>query len=799
LITTQKTFVMKITALRILPPVAIGRLGSSTEPVAAYDLAIPENKPVGFRDIVPLETLTINKETGTITSDTPVAVIFKDAYTVTSKDGTIRPVAPFLELFAITDDAPDILQPLTLDLLEQAGLSIQHVKWQVKVGNLKIYRRTGDENDKIEAKVDIADFKEHPLNAQCNNFLEGKFLPLGTAQAVMPSHQFPGLRLRFTPAHGKVYGSSLTRLKDGGQTAEPDPIITDESLVLYNTAPGKGTWMGYSETSSFNAKYTMPAQIFAGYDMDNGDHVSWGYLDDECDGTVTAMLEIAGATNPPLVARAHICAGPPAFAPDILPVRAVSDELEQILLGTEREGEVSIDEAEDIVRRAFESIILMNTTVMNGNPINGRWNVASTMVRQDTNDLGRLYEPIMAGSIVDNLALRTLHERVFNGLSTGTAAWFADALRRPDKIGDLSDTERRKMPGLMRGADGRGLTLTYRMINTVIRAAANAMFTNNGATAENGTNPSAPIKKDDFVAQLHYHATGNPYSVIPRAAISNCFPGLEFDFRNLWRRTFKEIVMSENDNYVLADNGTGSLAGRRLVAVNGNPTMVQGQGPVFPGGDNVTLGTADNPTGAVFMEWSNLIAGMKLQPNTTVKAQFTSDAAPLPVMVTKDDLADKNKYPEFTLTVNEYFTPGTAALTDEIVLPGELTHGLCAPWQNDYRECACYYWAASRPDYVNVEPGENGLSHGDMWLSKRRTGHYVPDNRVDTRLVSYDDLFKNWEGELNFIIKGRDALASTPLSHTEHSITLKENEQENGHGTTQELKKTTSTQSNVNK
>ncbi|HEY0611855.1 MAG TPA: hypothetical protein VGD35_19420, partial [Chitinophaga sp.] len=135
----------------------------------------------------------------------------------------------------------------------------------------------------------------------------------------------------------------------------------------------------------------------------------------------------------------------------------------------------------------------------------------------------------------------------------------------------------------------------------------------------------------------------------------------------------------------------------------------------------------------------------------------------------------------------------------QIVLPGELTHGLCAPWQNDYRECACYYWAASRPDYVNVEPGENGLSHGDMWLSKRRTGHYVPDNRVDTRLVSYDDLFKNWEGELNFIIKGRDALASTPLSHTEQGITLKENEQENGHGTPQELKKTVSTQSNVNK
>jgi len=82
---------------------------------------------------------------------------------------------------------------------------------------------------------------------------------------------------------------------------------------------------------------------------------------------------------------------------------------------------------------------------------------------------------------------------------------------------------------------------------------------------------------------------------------------------------------------------------------------------------------------------------------------------------------------------------------------------LCAPWQNDYRECACYYWAASRPDYVNVEPGGDGLSHGDSWMAKQRTGRYIPDNRTDTRLLSYDDLFRYWQGELQFIIAGRDA------------------------------------------
>lgn len=772
---------MQIIELRILPPVAIGRLGSSPIPVAAYDLVVPKNKPVGFREIRPRETFTIDEHTHQVTAAIPAEIIFKDAASTSSKNGTIRPVAPFLELFAITDEAPDRLVPVTAALLEKAGYTLQDISWHVMAGNLKLFRRTGDENDKIHAEVlKIKDYEAHPLLAACENFLPEKTLPLGTVQAIAPSDEFPGLRFRFTPAGGKVYGSSLKRIETAGEDPVDDPIINDPSLILYDKHKGK--WMGYSESSSFHATYTMPAQIFAGYDDAAGNHISWGYLDDECDGSVMAVLVKEGdEATPELASIVHICAGPPAFAPDILPIRAVSDELEQILQGTDIDGEVPIEEAEEIVRRAFESITLMNTAVMNGNPINGRENVASTMVRQDTNDLGRLFEPIMAGSLVDNLALRTLHERVFNGLSTGAAAWFADALRRPDKIGDLSDTERRKMPGLMRGADGRALTLTYRTINTVIKAAASALFQDNESIKNNYAGPGDPLKADNLTAQLFYRGAGNPYSILPRAAISNCFPGLEFDFRNLWRRTFKEITLSENDNYVLADTTPDHLTGRRLVAINGYPTMVRGVGPVFPGGDNVPLATADNPSGAVFMEWSNLIAGLKLQPGDIVQAQFTSGPAPLPVMVTKADLADKDKYPVFALSVNNFFRTGRAEISENMVMPGELTHGLCAPWQNDYRECACYYWAASRPDYVNVEPAENGLSKGDMWLSKRRTGNYVPDNRVDSRLVSYDDLFKNWEGELNFIINGRDALASNPLPAVITSVASNGKGNGNGH------------------
>ncbi|WP_222597088.1 hypothetical protein [Chitinophaga pinensis] len=514
---------MSILALRILPPIAIGRLGASQIPVAAYELVNPAYKPLDFRLIVPAPTLTIDQTTNQIKDDDtpPPVIIFKEGDSTQNTDVTIRPVAPFLELFAITSDDPATLVPVTQQLLEKHGYKLENISWSVNLGNLKVFRRTGNVADKIIAKIDnITDNVPHTLEGHCDNFIKDKWLNLGTAQYVKPSVKYPGLRFRFTPGPGKVYGASTSRIEDENKPAVADPIINNEDLVLYKS---DGGWLGYAEGSDFNPTYTMPAQIFAGYDKDNGDHVSWGYLDDECDGEVTATLQATGTT---ISATAHIVAGPPAYAPDILPIRAVSDEIEQIFSGIDPDAEVPIEEAEDIVRRAFESITLMNTAVMNGNPINGRENVASTMVRQDTNDFGRLYEPIMASSIVDNLALRTLHERVFNGLSTGAAAWFASALRKPDQIGDLSNAERSKMPGMMRGADGRGLTLTHRMINTVIKAASDAMFqTGQGSPGQPAPpQPGDPIAAADLHAQLFYRGAGNPYSVLARAAISNCFP-----------------------------------------------------------------------------------------------------------------------------------------------------------------------------------------------------------------------------------------------------------------------------------
>lgn len=444
----------EILELRILPPLAIGRLGASERPVDNYEAVVEPHSPLGYRRLEPAPTLEVDVETGRI-----VRAFVPDELTF-SEDGKVRPVAPFLELWALTSSGQ--LEPITTALLKANGLGSEDVCWRAHVGNHKLLRRTGEPDDRIEA--DTGDFSEHGaqlLQGTCANFVDGAKLPLGHVQYIAPTEAFPEIRLRFTPAAGYVYGST---------THEPDPLI---QAVLYDSE--RGTWRGYREDSgAITPTLTVPGQIYAG--TQDGDWwVSKGYLDDECDGLVHVSLTVGGKR---LSAYARIGAGPPAYAPDSFPVRTVHDELEQALLGPDADPQVvSIERAEEIVRRALETIRLMNVEVMNGNAIYGRVDVASTMVRQDANDTGRAFEPIMATSLVDMKAVEALHHSLLVALHSGTAPWFADVLRRHDEIGDLSDKGRRKMPALMRNADGRGLALTRRQVDLVLKLAAGPIST----------------------------------------------------------------------------------------------------------------------------------------------------------------------------------------------------------------------------------------------------------------------------------------------------------------------------------
>src|SRR5689334_15525256 len=124
-------------------------------------------------------------------------------------------------------------------------------------------------------------------------------------------------------------------------------------------------------------------------------------------------------------------------------------------------------------------------------------------------------------------------------------------------------------------------------------------------------NSSQPkISPRNLAAQLDYRGRGNPPVTHPRTAISNCFPGLEFDFRAIWRRIFIGLVMTECSNFVadVEDPKLADLKGHRLLRIDGNPVAVVTKGTNIPGRAPTVLSTGASPDAVSFMEWGNSIA-----------------------------------------------------------------------------------------------------------------------------------------------------------------------------------------------
>lgn len=269
------------------------------------------------------------------------------------------------------------------------------------------------------------------------------------------------------------------------------------------------------------------------------------------------------------------------------------------------------------------------------------------------------------------------------------------------------------------------------------------------------------IKAKNLSAQLQYQAAGNPPSTLPHSAISNAFPGLEMDFRNIWKRILVGIELHESSNFVVgvdpeAPPAAAVLAGGyRLMRIEDVSFMVPVTGPKYAGGENVPLVDAFGDP-RMPLEWSNALA--------LIVRNFSGK----PVNCSFESLEEPVKTVEIKLEVRRFFDEAEidgektklAVIARDIAPPGQLTQSLCSPWQNDYRECACFYWAATRPDYVNVEARPDGTSAGNNWMQKDRTPEtpkvYMVDDWMDPNLVNYTDLFRDWENSLRFIIGGKD-------------------------------------------
>ena len=218
---------MTIRGLRILPPLAFARFGSGKEPLDDYALVDDPNRPLAYRRIEGAPTLMVDEVTGEIRETrVPDRVAFKEG------GDRIKPVAPFLEVFAETGE--DALEPLTLALLQRQGLSLSSLSWRVVVANRKVVRRTRDPRDLVHA--DTGWFSGHDgkrLEGTCQNFVApDRFVDFGNVRFIRPNTAYPEIRLRFTPAQGLIYGPNHPNTRRIRRPSPPSAPCTTRARAV---------------------------------------------------------------------------------------------------------------------------------------------------------------------------------------------------------------------------------------------------------------------------------------------------------------------------------------------------------------------------------------------------------------------------------------------------------------------------------------------------------------------------------------------------------------------------------------
>jgi len=268
-----------------------------------------------------------------------------------------------------------------------------------------------------------------------------------------------------------------------------------------------------------------------------------------------------------------------------------------------------------------------------------------------------------------------------------------------------------------------------------------------------------------------YRVAGNPVSTLPESAVANCYPGLELDHRNLDSRFFAGLIFiftDSSDEFTGArlidiDSSDPELAGETKTQIASFVSEFKPEDAWFLAsieqGSNGPLATRDS-NGKPF---SGLVVWRLVRSLEAALVRITlekrGDRKGSRERTTKTFAGHRRVYMDADGRINAAYRPG------------ELQQSLCAPWQHDFRDCTCLYWAANHPDIaLGPSPANVGdLEHSPdseaadpmiMWMRRDRD----PDaltlplrlQQEDRNLeIDYYEINQRWQ-QLNFVLAGRE-------------------------------------------
>jgi Ferritin-like len=290
----------------------------------------------------------------------------------------------------------------------------------------------------------------------------------------------------------------------------------------------------------------------------------------------------------------------------------------------------------------------------------------------------------------------------------------------------------------------------------------------------------------NLTARASYQAAGNPAVTRLEDVVANCYPGLELDVRNFERRFFPGLIFE----FVARDDNTASYtepnrygAWLRYVDYLLDPEL-QSEAPEAKRllVDLMVNAGALGAHGDWYLEWVEQ-GGKRLSMrlHNPDNADYPLDGlyvwrllrglAPgaLKIGLKRRAGGDEIVFEGW----RRHFTDPVTGVINGAYQPGELLQSLCSPWQHDFRDCACMYWASNHPDAVfqQLEPGEPTLPSGQAadpilanlkvdWLRAERSrdataaaGNTIAKNRP----YQFDHFQINQEWQsLNVVIHDRE-------------------------------------------
>ena len=226
----------------------------------------------------------------------------------------------------------------------------------------------------------------------------------------------------------------------------------------------------------------------------------------------------------------------------------------------------------------------------------------------------------------------------------------------------------------------------------------------------------------NLTARADYVVPGNPISSRPESGVDNTHPGLELDVRNIDRFFFPGLCFDFQYR-----------CGARLSGVDRAPMHPDSPLRTSDAEDRslvlwgICARFGDRPDTMAYVELGSLdgydvLARIRdLEPKTELAIVISQPVDQLGLRgfqaaaqwmcslaaergdaagyASRDRRSGKLLFAVVTGTRADYLD-NEGVIDTAAIEPGVLTQSLCSPWQWDFADCGCYYWAASRPDIV---------------------------------------------------------------------------------------------------